>query len=133
MSFLSTLKSMFRSREQHRTRFTISLIYQNGSGHYDYPLSIPPHLENMLSPDQPLQRVVISKLSEQLYDTIVVRGERLWQLQFSPCPQNQTAATDGLRDLNAPVCSGPLGGLFISGASSSSASIPGRDPGQSSN
>lgn len=61
MSFSSTLRNIFRRPKPQETRLTISITFQDGSGAFNYPVSLPPFAESMLENGQLPQHVAIWK------------------------------------------------------------------------
>ena len=61
MSYWSTLKSIFRTPKLRPTRLTMSIVFQDGSSAFDFPVSLPEYVVTMLQRGAPPLRVVIWK------------------------------------------------------------------------
>lgn len=96
MSYWSTLKSIFRTPKARETQLTISIVFPDGSGAFDYPVSLPPYVVNMLLNGHQPQRVEIWKLCEQ--PSGIGRGntDRLRLCQVLSSPPNPSLANAGL-------------------------------------
>jgi hypothetical protein len=98
MSYWSTLKSIFRTPKVRGTQLTISIVFPDGSGAFDYPVSLPPSVENMLLNGRQPQRVEIWKLYVPQQNIGLASTDRLRLCQVLSFPQNQNRAPDGLRE-----------------------------------
>lgn len=96
MSFLSTLQSMFRTPKPRGTIYTISVFWDDGSVAFDYPISLPDHVANMLEAGKVPEHAVIWKSSEPPSDTGIEKRVLWRRYQVSCSPANEKPATDGL-------------------------------------
>ena len=95
MSYWSTLKNVFRECGAPETRYTISIGWADGSGIFDYPVSLPEAAANMLLAGRAPERVAISKFSGPPSATGGESGERVWLCHLSCSPLETKLATDG--------------------------------------
>jgi hypothetical protein len=126
MSSSSTRKSTSRTRKRSRTPYTISIIWPDGSGFFDLPISLPVGVEGTLRV-APLQaHVEIWKSSERPSAIGAESGVALLRTLYSP--PSPAPATAGAQDQQPRDYSKHQDGYPISRGSSSWASIPAPDP-----
>lgn len=124
MSFWSTLKSMFRIRNQHKTRGITLQVCRIG-GDYEVCLTLPRKLVgNIQNKELPLREGVILKSFER--PSIIGFGSavQLRLLLPSSCPQSPKPATDGLQDKKPPGSFGQPVDRSISDGSSPLGFLP---------
>lgn len=90
-----TLKNIFRTRRQPETRYTISIAWPDGSGAFNYPVSLPEYAASMLQAGQVPQHVAIWKHSAPPsgFGTENMAPSQLCHLLCSPL--KRSPATDG--------------------------------------
>jgi hypothetical protein len=98
MSYWSTLKNIFRTPRRLETPFTISIIFPDGSGAFDYPVFLPPSVANMLLSGRQPQCVEIWKLYVPQSDIGRASTDRLRLCQVLSFPQNPSPAPVGLHE-----------------------------------
>lgn len=95
MSYWSTLKNTFRECGAPETHYTISIGWADGSGIFDYPLSLPESAANMLLAGRAPERVAISKFSGPPSATGGESGERVQLCHLWCSPLAQKHEIDG--------------------------------------
>lgn len=131
MSLTSMLKSIFRSRKQPETHYTILLVWEDGFRLEGSPTSVWPYVEGMLQVRHQPQRVEIWRHSGPLRG--IGPESAADRLLLSLCPQNLEPVIAGSLGQRHLASFGPLDALNISGDSFSSGSTQAHVQARSSN